>query len=643
MYRDFFLKDIENSAHVIVWNENDGHFFYDDNDFKDCILILDNSPPDDIKNDILNTIGKLSRKTSEVEIPFDKILPSKEKWWKSSSEKEIKVPIGKIRNENHYFEIGQGSTHHCLVAGMIGSGKSYLLHVLITALGLIYSPFEIELYLIDFKPKGNEFRTYAENNMPHAQIIGLESDREFAFNVIKKLDEEFESRANLFGNEGVANITKYRKKVKEQTTNHQKEEKQMSRILLIVDEFQELFAEDDFMSEEISKILDKIIKMGRAYGIHIILCTQTLAGLKNSYMRKAIGQIMVRIALKCSDEDSSLILADDNKAASQLPWTRMAIYNDNNGFANSNQLFQMAWLPDEIRDVYLQYISNEAKNHYVIPQPTVFEGYKFADIKKNQKLIDLLTSFPKNEQSNHVSACLGDPIEIKEEPTTVYFNNEQKNNLLIIGRDYETSASMIFSSLITLASQHKQNEISFYIVNLFGIQNIFTRCLEIIPHPIKLYQDFSFLDEIVGNNGKNMKIDQNGKSIYIVFFGLQRAKYLYEDESSFQLSEDIKMGDPRRQFSTLLKEGPEVGIHSMVWCDSYSNIKYFINEFNMRIALQISKDDSYDLIGSYDANELKKYKAINYDKIEGKIEKFRPYSFPEEEWLEWIKEQFNKI
>ena len=46
------------------------------------------------------------------------------------------------------------------IVGPSGSGKSTLLHALITNAALMYSPDEIELYLIDFK-KGVEFKVYA--------------------------------------------------------------------------------------------------------------------------------------------------------------------------------------------------------------------------------------------------------------------------------------------------------------------------------------------------------------------------------------------------------------------------------------------------------------------------------------------------
>ena len=50
------------------------------------------------------------------------------------------------------------------------------------------------------------------------------------------------------------------------------------RILLIVDEFQEFFVEDDKVAQEASLLLDRLVRQGRAFGIHVLLGSQTLGG-----------------------------------------------------------------------------------------------------------------------------------------------------------------------------------------------------------------------------------------------------------------------------------------------------------------------------------------------------------------------------
>jgi DNA segregation ATPase FtsK/SpoIIIE-like protein len=120
----------------------------------------------------------------------------------------------------------------------------------------------------------------------------------------------------------------------------------MPRILLVIDEFQEFFIEDDKIAQEVSLLLDRLVRQGRAFGMHVILGSQTLGG-SYSLPRATLGQMAVRIALQCSEADAHLILSEDNTAARLLTRPGEAIYNDANGMMEGNNLFQVVWLPDE--------------------------------------------------------------------------------------------------------------------------------------------------------------------------------------------------------------------------------------------------------------------------------------------------------
>ena len=77
------------------------------------------------------------------------------------------------------MRLGKGTSQHVLIAGKTGSGKSTMMHALITNLALNYSPNEIQFYLIDFK-KGVEFKLYDHYKLPHARVIAIESERELS-------------------------------------------------------------------------------------------------------------------------------------------------------------------------------------------------------------------------------------------------------------------------------------------------------------------------------------------------------------------------------------------------------------------------------------------------------------------------------
>ena len=171
-------------------------------------------------------------------------------------------------NRLQHLRLGTGTSQHVLVAGKTGSGKSSLLHTLITNVALNYSPDEVEFFLVDFK-KGVEFKAYATNALPHARIIGIESDREFGISVLERLDGILRERGELFRRHGVQNIDGFRRLEPSAL---------LPRILLVIDEFQEFFVEDDALSQSASLLLDRLVRQGRAFGVHVLLGSQTLGG-----------------------------------------------------------------------------------------------------------------------------------------------------------------------------------------------------------------------------------------------------------------------------------------------------------------------------------------------------------------------------
>ena len=229
-----------------------------------------------------------------------------------------------------------------MIAGKTGSGKSSLLHTLICNLALHYSPDEVQFYLVDFK-KGVEFKTYASHDLPHAQIIGIESDREFGISVLERLDTILKERGEKFRSVNAQDVNSYRRA---------RPNERMPRLLLVVDEFQEFFVEDDNLAAAANLLLDRLVRQGRAFGIHVLLGSQTLGGAY-SLARSTLGQVAVRIALQCSESDAHLILSEENAAARLLTRPGEAIYNDSNGLTVGNHPFQIAWLPDDRRDDYL--------------------------------------------------------------------------------------------------------------------------------------------------------------------------------------------------------------------------------------------------------------------------------------------------
>ena len=177
------------------------------------------------------------------------------------------------------------------------------MHVIITSLALHYSPNELWFYLVDFK-EGVEFTSYTKHGtLPHSRAIAVQSDREFGLCCLEDVEREISRRGELFRNAGCQKISEFRGAGNE-----------LARIVLVIDEFQEFFSEDDRLATTAKQLLERIARQGRAFGIHMILGTQTLGG-RQTLPRNVREMLTTRLAFRSSEADSRLALFDDPGAS----------------------------------------------------------------------------------------------------------------------------------------------------------------------------------------------------------------------------------------------------------------------------------------------------------------------------------------
>ena len=442
---NFQLSDVEENATCLTWS--DGQFQFDDPDIAWLPFTVEEPPEPDEFSRIVKRIGDESKDARRVEVSFDRVAPRE--LWQNDSRAGVDIPLGRAgATKLQHMRLGRGTSQHVLVAGKTGSGKSTLMHILVTNLALHYSPDEVQFYLIDFK-KGVEFKTYAANGLPHARVIAIESDREFGLSVLQRLDGILKERGDLFRDQGVQDIASYR---------NENPSVAMPRLLLLIDEFQEFFTEDDRISQTASLMLDRLVRQGRAFGIHVLLGSQTLGGAY-SLARSTLGQVAVRIALQCSESDAHLILSEENTAARLLTRPGEAIYNDANGLLEGNHPFQIAWLEDEKRDSCLQRIAAlTAERNLVMSPPIVFEGNVPASPLNNQELCGIFENEPAGIP-RVITAWLGEAVAIKPH-TEIRFRRISGSNLLMIGQS-PLAARGILSTVLCAAAAQTPPQMSF--------------------------------------------------------------------------------------------------------------------------------------------------------------------------------------
>ena len=620
-------------------------------------VTLDPMPTADFTTQLLHRIGDAGKNSNRVEVPFEQIAP--EDFWLDETTEELRVPIGRSgATKLQYLAVGRDTRQHALIAGKTGSGKSTLFHIIITNLALRCSPEQVEFYLVDFK-KGVEFKCYGTHRLPHAKVVAIESDRAFGLSVLQRVDEELRRRGDLFRKVGAQDLAGYKRAhsgtgvspVRSQNETHGQDARAtmppMPRVLLMIDEFQEFFTEEDRISQGAAVLLDRIVRQGRAFGIHVILGSQTLGGAY-TLARATIGQMVIRIALQCNEADAYLIMDQDNPAPRLLSRPGEGIYNDTAGSIEGNSPFQAVWLSDRVREEYLAKIRAQAdKSGRDYPGPIVFEGNAPADVRENL----LLQTALKNPASTPLPAriWLGAPNSIKG-PTEAVFRRQSASNLLVVGQSDERGLTILSVTLVALAAQYAKDGAQFFVFhNLpagFPQLDFLQRTIRAVPQSVTQGGNAN-LAEVMGTLSAELKRRQEAEAgapeIFVLIHDLQNFKKLrQEDEFSFSASP--AEASPAATLLELINDGPARGIHVIFTCDSYGNVNRFLGrkalgEIEMRVAFQMSAGDSASLIDAPDAATLGLHRAVLFNDREGSLETFRPYALPGNDWLDDVTKQ----
>ncbi len=647
----FSIDDLRSHATCLTWNGD--RLASPDPDFGRFPLVFDTVPRAELANRLIHRAGVAARDARRVEVSFEFIAPPGDALWAKDSRTGIDVPLGKAgATKRQNLTLGHGTSQHVLIAGRTGSGKSTLLHALITNLALNYSPDEVDLYLIDFK-KGVEFKVYATHELPHASVVAIESEREFGISVLQKLDDEMRIRGDLFRDMGVQDVNGYR---------NLPSAPPLPRAMLIVDEFQEFFVEDDKLAQEAARLLDRLVRQGRAFGVHTLLGSQSLGGAQ-TLPRTTLGQFAVRVALQCSEADAHLILSENNTAARLLSRPGEAVYNDANGMVEGNHFFQVVWLGDDRREAYLKQLTELTKTRppALKRSQIVFEGDAPAVLARNPQLASLLSEPAWPDSPRSALAWLGDPVAIKE-ATAALFRRQGGNHLLIVGQNGQSALGIMASALLGLAAQFapagsETTRSGARFALLDGtpedepLAGFLPRVAAALPHPVTSggWSDTTrILSELAGELKRRQEPEADGPEIFLFLADLARFRDLRKRADDFSFSRrDDEDASPADQLGSLLREGPGLGIHVIVWCDNVNNLNRSfdhasLREFEMRVLFQMSQTDSGHLLDAPHASKLGPNRALFFSEEQNRLEKFRPYGLPDDAWLDQIRDVLSR-
>ena len=367
-----------------------------------------------------------------------------ERLFAQSSAKRLSIPVGIGEGDEIVsLVLGEGSSHHGIIAGATGSGKSTLLHTLIMSGMLNHSPDELHLYLMDFK-SGTEFKIYESVHLPHIQLLALDAMQEFGESILENLVEEMLTRGTLFKEAGQTSLSGYASSTG----------KSLPRILVIMDEFQVLY--NDSSNRKIAmncaELTKRIVTEGRAFGIHLIMATQSTKVIGELTLSHAvIEQMRVRIGLKCGEDDVRYLFSDrtDTQALEMMKGPIGTAVMNLEYMESSNAGFQSAYCNKESQVAYLKQI---AERFAEVPAATqTFEG---------NRTVPLLSYLTENEiissQGANIQIPMGTLIKVAP-PFVMQLDRRRRHNLLICGaNEFMTeniTNSVMFQALLNTDTQ----------------------------------------------------------------------------------------------------------------------------------------------------------------------------------------------
>ena len=353
------------------------------------------------------------------------------------SSKSLKIPVGVGDGDSIInITIGEGSSHHGLIAGATGSGKSTLLHTLIMSSMLHYSPEQLHLYLMDFK-SGTEFKVYESVKLPHIQLLALDAMQEFGESILENLVAEMEHRGTLFKDAGQTSLKGYTQAIGQP----------LPRILVIMDEFQILF--NDSTNRKVAmncaELTKRIVTEGRAFGIHLLMATQSTKVISDlTLSHGTIEQMRIRIGLKCGENDARYLFSDQNdtKALAMMKGPIGTAVMNLDYTEQSNIGFRAAYCDDDTQKYYLDLISKT-----YVEQPSTLQTFE------GSRTTNLLDYFAEA----HIGTTNELPVQIHmgtlikvAPPFAISIDKKKKHNLLVCGSN-ERMANTISNNYMVSA------------------------------------------------------------------------------------------------------------------------------------------------------------------------------------------------
>jgi S-DNA-T family DNA segregation ATPase FtsK/SpoIIIE len=630
----------------------------------------DGAPSPTLQTQLLDVLAKSKPRDHAIDWDAFVGLPESE-WWKNTSETLIETPIG-LRGGREQLKLWFGErpaeSHPCvhgMLGAMPGAGKSNLLHALLLGLAVRYPPTELRLYLVDGKD-GVEFSPY--RTFPHAEVVSLSTPPGLARSVVAELVLEMKRRAEIFVRARVNSLTAYRRKGQPEGA--------LPRILLLVDEYQDLF--DGDRNGEASASILALAEQARFAGIHMFLVSHAFGTPGMLHQTAIFGSIHLRAALKMTESNIQSLREFGRRGKALIASCDRPgkiVVNDRGEDDTANVLGKVCLLESGRREELIALLSAKAEGlpAGTLPNRVVLDGKAQPHLKENPQLATLVNraKWPTPEELEDIArrrtqaggfeipdwvsaespriAWVGSEFNVRG-LVSILLRRRVSENVLVVGSNNAARYGMLSSLLVSLSVNAHPIHTRFVIVDRSVERTDWNRALsavhELVLRPAGFSSQFTqdgqagvaLLEDLISEVNRRKGLSDSARaeqpSVFALFTELDRVEPLRRAVGRFELTDSAH----GVALSRLLIEGPALGIHVVL---SFGGVglmaavidpRHGLQAFRHRIALQMSDDDSFTLLRSRGATQLQlahqpePIVALYKDEERDRACRFKPYS-----------------
>jgi S-DNA-T family DNA segregation ATPase FtsK/SpoIIIE len=628
----------------------------------DVTVSFDDAPPVDVTRRIL---AQVRRADVEV-VRWDELgHPAEEEWWGEDATHRVVAPIGRVTGGSGVVEVTFGvdgenrPCAHGAVVAMTGAGKTALFHALIAGLAVRYSPAELCLYLLDGK-NGVGFAAY--RGLPHAAVVSLRTRPGLARSVLDDLVEEMERRNEVFKRHGAEHFAAYR------ATGSP--EGRLPRLVFMADEFQLLFEDD--RDGRAARALLRLSEQGRSAGIHLLLGSQHFAPAAMTYRNLIFANLHLRIAMQMAVADvrSCMDFGPEGRRLIEATCTRTGrlVANGQAGDDSANRAATAGFLDERRRSDLLAALRRRggpAATQVVLDgdsQPELADdpligrlgasgtwpdAAALHRLATGQRRQGGLGEVDWAAAEHPLALALGQELNVRGRAVVV-LRRRRHEHLCVVGEAAAERVAMLATAVVTACLQRPPDDLRLRIAD---------RCVPGSPWSSALRD----VGRRAGEAGYDVDVvdDDEGAARVITEANEELARRRSQPDGRVDAEATwlVVVSDPDRvgalarltddygyvdaplgqRLGDLLESGGEVGIHVLMAFSTVGAARVVMADRRLRggvrhrVALQMSDDDSFVMVGSPAAARLqtdgpRPVAAVHFDRQGDRRRLFKPYS-----------------